>query len=274
MSKETLIKLGEELKATREQKDITLQQIFNKTRIDMKFLQAIEAGDFEVMPDVYIRAFIREYAKSVDLDSDTILRKYEIAKEGREIGETDIQEIEREKAEKTESTQKSYSAPASPGASEVGDTNKNILMGIYAIAGIAAVFIIYLVFFNSKDQEVITEKPYQEVLEETKTRFEVAENKNTADRKSPDQSLSSDSLQLVISASDTCWIGGKIDNNTDIDFLLFPGRKKTLKAQTQFYIVAGNAGGIQFLLNNKKLDYNGKPGSRAILTINSEGIVR
>ncbi|MFA8342012.1 MAG: helix-turn-helix domain-containing protein [Rhodothermaceae bacterium] len=272
MSKETLRKLGEELKATREQKDITLQQIFNKTRIDMKFLNAIESGDFEVMPDVYIRAFIREYAKSIELDGNTILRKYEIAKEGREIGEEDIQEIEREQAEKQEPAAKEFSAP-SASANESDGSNKNILIGIYAIAGLAAILIIYLVFFNTKDQEIITEKPYQEVLEETKSRFEIPAEKKKEEVKQTVVPVMSDSLSLVIIASDTCWIGGKIDSNSDIDFLLYPGRKKTIKAKTQFYLVAGNAGGIEFLLNGKKLDYTGRTG-RAILTINSEGIVR
>lgn len=273
MSKETLLKLGEELKAARESKDISLQQIFNKTRIDMKFLQAIEDGNFEIMPDVYIRAFIREYANSVDLDSDTVLRKYEIAKEGREIGEDDIQEIEREKAEKQEPAKKEFSSPSGSNQEETTEY-KNIIMGIYGIAGLAAIIIIYFVFFNSTDQEIITERPYQEVLEETKTRFEVPEEKTSKEKKEVINEVKSDSLSLMISATDTCWIGGRIDNNLDIDFLLFPGRQKTIKAKDQFYIIAGNAGGIQFNLNNKKLDYNGKPGARAILTITSDGISR
>jgi len=272
MSKETLRKLGEELKAAREQQDITLQQIFNKTRIDMKFLNAIESGNFKVMPDVYIRAFIREYAKSIDLDGNTILRKYEIAKEGREIGEEDIQEIEREQAGKKDSVAKEFSTQNPSGNNDVNGDNNNILIGIYAVAGLAAIFIIYLLFFDSKDQEIITEKPYQEVLKETKTRFEVPEDKKKEEVKPVVPALQ-DSLNLIIIASDTCWIGGKIDNGSDIDFLLYPGRKKILKAKTQFYIIAGNAGGIELLLNGKKLNYSGRTG-RVILTINSEGVVR
>lgn len=274
MSKETLIKLGEELKTARELKDITLQQISNKTRIDMKFLVAIEEGNFDVMPDVYIRAFIREYSNSIDLDGDTVLRKYEIAKEGREIAEEEIQEIEKEESEKKERVKKEFSSPTNTTQVEPTGENKNILIGIYAVAILAAAVIAYFVFFNSSDTQIITERPYKEVLEENKTRFEVPEEKKKDEVKDAVTNVVSDSLSLMITASDTCWIGGRVDNNSDIDFLLYPGRKKTLKAKSQFYIVAGNAGGIEFYLNNKKLDYIGRPGARAILTINSEGIVR
>ena len=42
MSREHLKKLAQELKSTREEKGFTLDQIYGRTRIDLKFLQAIE----------------------------------------------------------------------------------------------------------------------------------------------------------------------------------------------------------------------------------------
>jgi cytoskeletal protein RodZ len=66
---------GEELKQHRQTKQISLLQISAATRIHVKFLEAIEGGTISVLPAPYIRAFVREYAQTVDLDPTEVLRK-------------------------------------------------------------------------------------------------------------------------------------------------------------------------------------------------------
>jgi cytoskeletal protein RodZ len=56
-------KFAEELKTLRETKDLTLQQVAVKTKIDYKFLEAMESGDFEFLPELYVKAFLREYLR-------------------------------------------------------------------------------------------------------------------------------------------------------------------------------------------------------------------
>jgi cytoskeletal protein RodZ len=48
---------GAELRKERESRQITLQDIFAATRINIRFLEAIEDGRFDVLPAAYIRAF-------------------------------------------------------------------------------------------------------------------------------------------------------------------------------------------------------------------------
>ncbi|MCK7516561.1 MAG: helix-turn-helix domain-containing protein [Ignavibacteriales bacterium] len=50
-----------------------------KTRIDFKFLEAIDNGNFSFLPDLYVKAFIKQYAKAVDLDEQETIKKYEDA---------------------------------------------------------------------------------------------------------------------------------------------------------------------------------------------------
>src|SRR5512147_258076 len=73
---EELIK---ELKAAREAKGIPLAQIADITRIAEEYLQAIERGELDVLPQVYVRAFLREYADVVGLSPDEVMRKYDAA---------------------------------------------------------------------------------------------------------------------------------------------------------------------------------------------------
>ncbi len=75
-------KLAEELKEARIKSNLTLKQLSVRTRIDLKFLEAIEEGNLSFLPDLYVKAFIKEYADVVGLDPEIMLKKYEAAKEG------------------------------------------------------------------------------------------------------------------------------------------------------------------------------------------------
>src|SRR5437867_12212452 len=66
--------LGEQLRAQRERKGITLEQAAADTRIREKFLTALEAGDYPALPGaVYTRGFLRNYAEDLDLETDELV---------------------------------------------------------------------------------------------------------------------------------------------------------------------------------------------------------
>jgi cytoskeletal protein RodZ len=70
--------LGEELKRRREERDITLADISEATRIGTRFLKAIESDNFSVLPGgIFTRSFIRAYAKQVGMDEDEALVLYQ-----------------------------------------------------------------------------------------------------------------------------------------------------------------------------------------------------
>src|ERR1044071_9815836 len=61
--------LGEELKRRREEREITLTDISEATRIGTRFLKAIEMDNYGVLPGgIFTRSFIRAYAKQVGMD--------------------------------------------------------------------------------------------------------------------------------------------------------------------------------------------------------------
>src|SRR5512140_271469 len=76
-----LIKFGEDLKKLRLEKQVSLMDISFSTRINIKFLEAIEAGKFSVLPQTYVRAFLREYGDAIGLPADEILRRYDAIRE-------------------------------------------------------------------------------------------------------------------------------------------------------------------------------------------------
>src|SRR5947208_16910727 len=70
--------LGEQLRAQRERKAITLEQAAAGTRIREKFLKALEEGDYQSLPGaVYTKGFLRNYAEYFDLETDELITLYQ-----------------------------------------------------------------------------------------------------------------------------------------------------------------------------------------------------
>ncbi|MCR8656326.1 helix-turn-helix domain-containing protein [Paenibacillus endoradicis] len=69
--------LGEVLKKARLEKKMSLEEIQDVTKIRKRYLEALESGDYNVLPGkFYIRAFIKNYAEAVGLDSEEVLKYY------------------------------------------------------------------------------------------------------------------------------------------------------------------------------------------------------
>jgi cytoskeletal protein RodZ len=72
------VTLGEQLRAQRERKGITLEQAAADTRIREKFLKALEDGDYPSLPGaVYTRGFLRNYSDYLDLQTDELVVLYQ-----------------------------------------------------------------------------------------------------------------------------------------------------------------------------------------------------
>src|SRR5512142_1334804 len=65
------------LKQAREAKNLSLADVADSTFISIRYLEAIEAGRTDILPQAYVRAFIREYAAVVGLDPAEIMRRYD-----------------------------------------------------------------------------------------------------------------------------------------------------------------------------------------------------
>ena len=93
-------KFAEYLRKARLKKGITLQQIAAKTRIDIKFLEAIDSGNLGFLPDMYVKAFIKQFAKAVDLDELETIKKYEDALAGKYVDEEEPKSLLEQKIDK------------------------------------------------------------------------------------------------------------------------------------------------------------------------------
>ena len=69
---------GAFLKHERELRGVPLEEIAEATKIHMRYLLALEKNQFEYLPgEVFVKGYIRAYAKSIGTDADEILNTYE-----------------------------------------------------------------------------------------------------------------------------------------------------------------------------------------------------
>ncbi|MBC8214583.1 MAG: helix-turn-helix domain-containing protein [Candidatus Marinimicrobia bacterium] len=219
----------EELKAERKSRNIEISEISERTKINPRFLQAIEEGDFSVLPSVYMRLFLRSYAIEIGTDPKKALSDYELYTTGT-ITETQKQDsVEIEIEPKSESNFDDESG-LSPSLSQ-----KKIL-GIVAL--IIAIFSLFY-FLNHLTEEMNT--PSTEVNQQIQ--FDSEEN------------TLSDSTE-IISNSD----GQQIDHLTESIFPnnnLIKQDSKRLHLSSPFSLqITANTPTVVHVKTND-LDFNG-----------------
>ena len=64
-----------ELKELRLSKEISLEELETRTKINIRYLEAIEEGNFEILPVPYLRLFLRAYATEIGGNSDRSLEQ-------------------------------------------------------------------------------------------------------------------------------------------------------------------------------------------------------
>ncbi|MBI5179232.1 MAG: DUF4115 domain-containing protein [Nitrospinae bacterium] len=70
--------MGEKLKKERELRGVSLDEIAAATRIQKKFLQALEENRFDSLPaPVFITGFLRAYASHLGMDTDSVVSEFE-----------------------------------------------------------------------------------------------------------------------------------------------------------------------------------------------------
>ncbi len=300
-------KFAEELKAAREKCGLTIQQVAAKSRIDIKFLEAMEIGDFSFLPEIYVKAFVKDFAKIVGLDPEITLKKYNAARHGEVyseekeknniVPETPIIKnepeqnpaVEQPPVEKPQPTSATNSTTSFDSTFEVnqsakkstGGSKNNLLLGVLAVSILILAALVYLIFFNKSDEIIVNDKPAKEEVQndspnkqryvEVKPRPLETIKTDSIISNTKNTILSADSLLLNIKASDTSWVRIVIDDTLEEEFILFPQSQKNISAGKNYKIAFGRAKSIELKINEKPLKFNPRTGVSYVL-IDKKGL--
>jgi cytoskeletal protein RodZ len=251
---------GRYLQAIRIEKGLSLDTVSKETRIRLESLLQIEEEDFKKLPDeVFVKGFLRAYAKAVGADGGEAIRLYE----SRLVVTKKIAESE---ADLKRSSKKFWprlllalttlfclmvlsimaipylqvsSTPVSPPKKEI---EKKEAIDTREVAAPAPA---------TKPES----KPESEPKPEPKPEPE-SEPESTKEpvKKTPEKYL------LRIETSEETWMKIIIDDQTPSEYSLYPGDHIELEATTGYNILIGNAGGVKLSLNNKPVEVSGKSG--------------
>lgn len=242
--------LSEDLRTARQQKQLTLQQVADITLVNLKFLEAIDHGDYSFMPQAYVRAFLREYAQVVGMDPKEAMERYE-----------------RESAPEPPPTlTRAPEAPppveipqAGPPAGSAGFSARPAWLVTAAIALFTLVVIVLALQDRPEQDSAVQEIPFGDMVRESERR--AAENIPARPEPLPEELIPADSLTLLAVTLDSVWVQMTIDNQDPREYIFPPNRRATWKARNRFVVTVGNAGGIQFTLNQVSLGTLGVPGA-------------
>jgi cytoskeleton protein RodZ len=276
------------LKQAREAKNLSLADIADTTFISVRFLEAIEAGKTDILPQAYVRAFIREYAAVVGLDTPDVMRRYDSigspqpaaslrpapgsagpvasgqgpsADSGRPaatVSSEQAPEVHQSPAPEPPPPPQYLDVPipSSPAP------RRDLTDMIQKAAVVMGVVVIAVVLWNvmgierPKTQEI----PFQNVIKENEQHASGPGGRDST-RIPGMQGSRTDSLTLQAQTTDSVWIQVVVDGGTPREYLFRPNSRASWKAGEKFLLTVGNAGAVHFTLNKKDLGTLGKKGT-------------
>lgn len=231
--------IGEVLKQERERRGLTLDATHEATKITVQSIEALEEDRFESFPNkVYARAFLRDYANFLSLDSASLLTAYEEKWGPR---------VEKEPAPVVETGGSGWRA--------IGYT----MLVMFIVAALAAGGFYAWKTFGPRHShqasrpsengatEVATIPKAQQV---TPPKPEPAPKPEVAPK--PVTPVVPQKAVLEVTAILPVWIGVKTDDKTAFMNVLPKGETKTFEGKKSVFIRAGMAGAVQ-------LKFNGQP---------------
>lgn len=287
-----LTELGDKLKQARREKGLSLDDLQQITKIQKRYLVAIEEGNYAVMPGkFYARAFIKQYAEAVGLDSATLFDEFE-----SEVPETPQQEVVNNEPSRVQS--KRNPMPAQSVGNQVNSRNRFFDILPKILIALFIVFILFIVWFfllnkqDSSTEKVKTDSSNPTVKVEDSTKSEdttkdttkkdtTEKDTTTKDKEATDTNKedtkelevtkgetsgnattytvkNTDKMKLSLSATGDSWIGvSDLSGNTIENVTLSsqnPSAEVDLGTNETVTVVIGNAPVTTVKINDKQLE--------------------
>jgi cytoskeletal protein RodZ len=287
-TEKTSLSFGRYLQSIRIEKGISLEDVSRETRIRRDALIHIEEEDHEKLPDiVFVKGFLRAYAKAIGADGDEAVSRYISRLEVMQRITTSDLDLERTGGVfwrrfllsigalfcliavtlyavsmwRDKQTQTSASSGTIAGAVPAESAPAK---SVQVPADTPAI---------DKSAPATTEPPPQA---NAATTAESAGDlsKEPAKTEAPVALEDTSVVQvpitgyrLSVDAIEETWMKIVIDNQEPKEYNLYPGDQIELEATDSYSLLVGNAGGIKLRLNDKQVELSGKSGKVVTLKL-------
>jgi len=250
---------GAYLKALREEKGKTLDEIAENTKIAASNLDFLENDRFDLLPPrVFVKGFIRSYIRELGLNPEEAMGRFDAFTKDGEL--PDYEEDEHPVF---------HQKPVS--SSFVSST---WFTGLLTAAGIISLSILLLTGVTrllETDNGTTVSQPGVRTAQPPG--YAPPSESPPGDRPPSNTALAEPSgsqtgkKTLEIRALANTWVRVAPDNGAAEDFIMAPGDIQVFKANEGFSLQTGNAGGIQLTYDGRKLPPLGKANQTLSLTL-------
>lgn len=230
------LSFGRYLQAIRMEKGISLEAVSAETKIRLETLQQIEEEDHARLPDeVFVKGFLRSYARAVGADADEAVRRY-----SSRLGM--LKKIAKSEDDLNRTARRFW---------------PRLLLCFAALAGliVATIFILSAIQQPPVTGEHEAEADAPATAPATVAPLPaVAQPETTEDRTKPQK------LLLRVETVEDTWLKIIVDDQSPTEYTLSPGDRIELEASSTYSILIGNAGGVKLYLNDRLMDIPGESG--------------
>jgi len=256
----------EKYKKLRQDQKIELVDIENRTKINIKYLKAIEIGDFDLVHGPYIRLFLRAYINEIGADPDVALSElseFVLKKEGHESKEPETVDSDKSTSEKE--TKENIPPPIKKFKDISSDTKQkkpnsrniispNLIKGILFIVA-WVVIIIVIRNITLSDEIEPTDIHTNNLIESVANYVNFEQLQADFLEVSSQQTAIEQSLPLIVKIVTTKALGiVSIKDSTDVTTTpLTSGDQKTFSFDKSLDILLHHSDGVAVFINGEKI---------------------
>lgn len=267
--------IGDILKKTRETKGITLQEVSEATKIRLKYLEAIEHEEFQLLPgEIYARGFVTTYLKYLGIkDQPEVLaimqKKVEAPPVPTHVETEQEKERQTRLSRKAAQPKKRSTGKKTPAASfeEKPLSKKSSLIIILSVVAIILLLALQWFYTKSQQEEVPQDTVKQEDVQNDETEQNPAEEQPPTEPEPvtpPEPVYTGLEMKLEIldvnaDKADQCWMQIVADGQTT-ETTMSEGQTQDIQAAQSIQLNLGNAGVVKVTINGQDLGTLGTQG--------------
>jgi cytoskeleton protein RodZ len=241
--------LGIWLRQTRETREETLGDVEASTRIKVRFLEMLEAGEFAALPggEVQVRGFLRIYARHLELSPDEVLARYNAETRSLEAAPAGGPP----KAQPAPSARPTTKPPASrPRQMNLGTL---VLAGIALLISVAVILIgIGYAAGRGSDGEEAAAVTATTPAKTTPSPAGTDAATMAPSEVTPTFPVSPEGdVTLTLEATEHVWVRVTVDGMTAFEGMLATGQAETWSGQEAVVVDTGNGAGLLATVNGQ-----------------------
>jgi cytoskeletal protein RodZ len=245
--------VGTTLRIARERRDLSLAQLAATTKIPASVLQAIDDNAFDRVPrGIFVRGFIRAYAREVGLDAEEMIAQF-LSETEDTLPAPDAHTPRHDRVD-DEIEDLQIDAPVS--ASRPG----------WGYALIVAALVIGIVSFNRSarsDDDTSAPKAAADAATADATPRALDEVQTVA--------TTGGVMRFEMQARSECWVKAVVDGRTVVARLMQPGERLSTDAQHEVILRVGDPAALTYSINGRPGGALGQAGTAVTVRFTSDG---